>query len=101
MQTTKAEQDKRTKKIDIVRELGKKLVSGYYVPEDLLPSINELKEEFGVSLSVVREAFKVLYSKGLIESRQKRGTIVCRQTDWNLLDEDILQWYAEAEKDTI
>jgi len=98
MQTTKAEQDKRTKQIDVVRELGKKLVSGYYVPEDLLPSINELKEEFGVSLSVVREAFKVLYSKGLIESRQKRGTIVCRQTDWNLLDEDVLQWYAETER---
>ena len=63
---------KRKRQIDIVQELWMELVSGAYAAGDLLPSISGLKEEYGVSMSVIREALKVLSGKGLIESRQKR-----------------------------
>ena len=41
------------------------LVSGAYAAGDLLPSISGLKEEYGVSMSVIRKALKVLSGKGL------------------------------------
>ncbi|KRO48397.1 MAG: hypothetical protein ABR71_05915, partial [Actinobacteria bacterium BACL4 MAG-120820-bin23] len=41
---------------------------------------------------VVREALKVLHDKGLTRPRTKTGTIVLERSEWNLLDEDILNW---------
>jgi DNA-binding FadR family transcriptional regulator len=45
-------------------------------PGTTLPDETALSERFGVSRTVVREAIKVLASKGLVESRPKVGTQV-------------------------
>jgi DNA-binding FadR family transcriptional regulator len=61
-----------------------------------LPREAELMERFGVSRTVLREALRTLTSKGLIESRPKIGTRVRPRDAWNLLDADMLEWYARV-----
>lgn len=53
-------------------------------------------EKFGVSRTVLREAVRTLTSKGLVESRPKVGTRVRPRHAWNLLDADLLDWYAQV-----
>jgi DNA-binding FadR family transcriptional regulator len=48
--------------------------------------------EFGVSRTALREAIKVLESKGLVEVRRKTGTRIRPRRDWNALDPEILSW---------
>ena len=75
----------------IVEQMGVRIVGGTYPPGALLFS-EHLEGEFAVSKTVVREALKVLAAKGLVESRQKRGTVVLPRESWNLLDGDVLRW---------
>jgi DNA-binding FadR family transcriptional regulator len=58
-----------------------------------------LQAEFDVSLTVLREALKVLAAKGLVDARQRRGTYVRPRADWNLLDADIIRWQFSGRKD--
>jgi GntR family transcriptional regulator, galactonate operon transcriptional repressor len=79
-----------------VELLGSRIVQGVYSPGTaLLPE--ELEGELGISKSVLREALRVLAAKGLVVSRQKRGTIVRSRSDWNLLDESLLRWLGEPD----
>ncbi len=75
----------------IVEQIGVRIVGGSYQPGAPLFA-DHLEQEFDVSKTVVREALKVLAAKGLVESRQKRGTVVRLRRAWNLLDEDVLRW---------
>ncbi|RKT12207.1 DNA-binding FadR family transcriptional regulator [Streptomyces sp. 1114.5] len=74
-----------------VEVIGEQIVRGTYAPGDSLHP-DRIEQELGVSKTVVREALRVLASKGLIDSRQKRGTFVRPRADWNLLDSDLLRW---------
>ena len=76
----------------IAHELGKRIVGGSYEPGDLLPPEAAIGQEMAVSRTALREAFKVLTAKGLIESRPKVGTRVRARKDWNMLDPDVLSW---------
>ena len=51
---------------------------------------------FDVSRSAVREAIKMLMAKGLLSSRPKIGSWVEPRERWNLLDRDVLGWYAAS-----
>ncbi|MCR4425111.1 MAG: FadR family transcriptional regulator [Firmicutes bacterium] len=42
----------------------------------MLPSENSLAQSFGVSRTVIREAFKVLKAKGLVDVQPGKGTVV-------------------------
>ena len=50
------------------------IVAGVYQPDELVPGEIELCRRFGASRTVVREAFKLLSAKGLIDSRKRTGT---------------------------
>jgi DNA-binding FadR family transcriptional regulator len=74
-----------------VETLGSRIVGGHYAPGTAL-SPELLEAEFGISKSVLREALRVLAAKGLVDSRQKRGTVIRPRASWSLLDADLLRW---------
>lgn len=80
----------------VVLSVGKDIVSGRLKPEQALPREAEWATAFGVSRTVIREATKVLISKRLVESRPRAGTKVRAESDWNILDPDVLRWMLEA-----
>jgi len=58
----------------------------------MLPREAELEARFGVSRTVVREAVKVLISKGLLSSSSGIGTWVLPPHSWNFLDPAVFSW---------
>lgn len=86
---------------EVINTLGQRIVSGKYEVGRPLPAEAALMEEFGVSRTSLREAIKVLAAKGLVESRQRVGTIVRAKELWNVFDGDVIIWYhheGKAEK---
>ena len=79
----------------IVHTLGRRILSGELKPGHVF-DLAEVERDFGVSRTAVREAMKVLAAKGLVDSRQKRGTFVRPRVDWNLLDADVIRWQFEG-----
>lgn len=75
----------------LVHELGSKIVGGSYPPGAAL-SLDGLCAEYDVSRPTVREALRVLESKGLLRVRQSLGTRVQPMEAWNLLDADVVCW---------
>lgn len=85
----------------IVEKIGGRIVRGEYGAGALLHA-ETLEREFGASKTAVREALKVLAAKGLLDSRQRRGTFVLPRTSWSLLDPDLLRWLlAEPTRDFV
>jgi DNA-binding FadR family transcriptional regulator len=76
----------------LARELGMKIVSGEYRPGESLPGEIAASQTHRVSRNAYREAVRILAAKGLVESRQKAGTLVTERSRWNLLDPDVLDW---------
>ena len=74
-----------------VEVLGARIVGGRYAPGAAL-SPDAIESEFGISKSVLREALRVLAAKGLVDARQKRGTVIRQRSSWSLLDADVLRW---------
>jgi GntR family galactonate operon transcriptional repressor len=75
----------------LVDSLGRQIVGGRFAPGDTL-DVNALQAEREVSKTALREALRVLAGKGLVDARQKRGTIVRPAASWNQLDPDVLRW---------
>ena len=81
----------------VTNEIGLRIVRGDLEPGQVLPNESELGTQLGVGRSVMREAIKVLASKGFVASRPKIGTTVQPRSNWNLLDADVLSWRARVE----
>ncbi|GAA2208433.1 GntR family transcriptional regulator [Nonomuraea monospora] len=60
----------------LVQNLQRRIESGTYPPGSLLPSENQLIQEFGVSRPTVVAALRVLREQGWIESQQGKGRFV-------------------------
>jgi DNA-binding FadR family transcriptional regulator len=80
----------------VVREIGGKILSGDYPVGQIIPTDAALCAELRISRTALREAMIVLGGKGFIESRQKIGTVVRPQEEWNMLDADVLAWRIES-----
>lgn len=78
-----------------VELLGTRIIRGDYQPGEVLDPV-EVEHELDVSRTVVREALRVLAAKGLVGAKPKRGTFVRPQSDWSLLDPEVLQWQFDA-----
>jgi GntR family galactonate operon transcriptional repressor len=63
-----------------------------YPSGTLLPRENDLCAQYGVSRTVIRESLKTLESKGLVRGKPRVGTTVCEKDDWNILDQQVLEW---------
>ncbi|TIM07815.1 FadR/GntR family transcriptional regulator [Mesorhizobium sp.] len=80
----------------LANEIGLRIVRGDYPPGTILPNEAKWSETFDVSRSAVREAIKMLMAKSLLASRPKIGSWVEPKERWNLLDRDVLAWYATS-----
>ena len=78
----------------LANEIGMRIVRGDYPPGTILPNEVKWSETFDASRSAVREAIKMLMAKSLLSSRPKVGSWVEPRERWNLLDRDVLSWYA-------
>jgi DNA-binding FadR family transcriptional regulator len=78
----------------VANEIGLRIVRGDYPPGAILPNEAKWSEIFSVSRSAVRESVKMLMAKGLLASRPRIGSWVEPRERWNLLDRDVLTWYA-------
>ncbi|AMX01339.1 FadR/GntR family transcriptional regulator [Microbulbifer thermotolerans] len=87
----------RNLNIQIAREIAQKILSGTLAQGSIIPGEVYLCSQFGVSRTVLREAIKLLKSKGMLESKPKVGTRVCCKTRWNFLDAQLLEWMTEVE----
>ena len=90
---------RRPKSANVVDALGLKIISGELLPGDLLPTEAELSRHLGISRPSLREALRALAQKGLLEGRTRRGTTINDKRHWNVLDPDVLRWFANAPPD--
>ena len=76
----------------VASQLGHLIAQGRLEPGSILPNEAALGKDFGVSRTALREAIKVLASKGLVEVRRKTGTRINAHAQWNMLDPEVLGW---------
>ena len=76
----------------LVQKLGSSIVRGELPAGKPLPIEAELGKKFGASRTVMREAVKILSTKGLIGQRPRVGTYVHPEEKWDLLDAEVLKW---------
>ncbi|WP_176086562.1 FadR/GntR family transcriptional regulator [Martelella sp. HB161492] len=86
------ESSKRGLNMQVAAAIAARILSGDIAENEAIPSEMTLCEQMGISRTTIREATKLLASKGLLESRPKTGTRVMPRTHWNVLDPQILEW---------
>lgn len=80
----------------VTQELGKSIISGEFKLRPGITTEAMLCNEFEVSRTSVREAVKMLTSKGLISSHPKQGIKVESKEQWNLYDKNVLTWIMQS-----
>jgi DNA-binding FadR family transcriptional regulator len=83
---------KRSLHVQVAREIARGVLSGELAQGSILPGEMALCEQFGISRTALREAVKLLTSKGLLESKPKVGTRVVNRAYWNFLDPQLIEW---------
>ena len=84
----------------VVETLGRRVAARHYSEGEVLPVEQELASSLGVGRNALREAVKVLSSKGLIVTGPRTGTRIRPRAEWNMLDPDVLSWHADPETAT-
>ncbi|MBO0467643.1 trehalose operon repressor [Enterococcus plantarum] len=69
---------------DIFLELEKGILEGDYQPGTLLPSENQLVEQYSVSRETIRKALNLLINAGYIQKQQGKGSIVLNVRKFDL-----------------
>lgn len=88
-----------TKTDKIIVVLGKKIISGNYLQGAALPAEASLCAEYDTSRNIIREVYRVLAAKRLIEIKRFCGAFVLPKSQWNYLDTELLQWVLEQDYD--
>lgn len=83
---------KRSLHVQVAREIARGILSDELKQGSIIPGEMALCEQFGISRTALREAVKLLTSKGLLESRPKIGTRVLKREYWNFLDPQLIEW---------
>lgn len=88
---------KRTNLLDqVADDIGVAVINGTFPVGEMLPTEPELCARFGVSRTVVREAVKLLSSKGLLKTSSGKGTWVPPANEWNYLDPRVFSWIQQS-----
>jgi len=78
--------------VQVASTIARRILSGDVTPGTVLPGEMILSVQMGISRTALREAVKLLNSKGLLRSKSKIGTIVVEKSNWNYLDPQLLEW---------
>ena len=81
----------------VIEEVGRRILAGEFPPGTPLPREESLCGMLGISRTALREALRVLASKGLVEPKRKIGTVIRPRPEWNFLDADVLSWRLEGQ----
>ncbi len=81
-----------SKTAQLVNIIGRSIVKGDYKAGDVFESENALCKEYQVSRGVIRELLQRLSEKGLIEKRMHSSWRVCSKEEWNIFDDDLIDW---------
>lgn len=57
----------------IILTLGEEIVAGHFAPGAALPAESDLCDRFSTSRNIIREVFRALMAKRLIEVKRYRG----------------------------
>lgn len=82
----------RSLHVQVAREIARKILANELQQNQIIPNEKVLCTQFDVSRTALREAVKLLTSKGLLESKPKVGTRVKGREHWNFLDSQLLDW---------
>ncbi|MDT7726998.1 MAG: hypothetical protein QOI21_3574 [Actinomycetota bacterium] len=75
----------------IIDEVGRLIVEGVYGAEQpIVPE--DIGRRFQASRTVVREALRVLESKGMVTARPRVGTWTLPPEKWDAIDPDVIAW---------
>ncbi len=74
----------------VAAKLTELVAGGTLVPGEVLPNETELAARFGVGKSAIREAVKIVVTRGLLTVQQGFGTVVNPRDRWNLHDPGVL-----------
>jgi DNA-binding FadR family transcriptional regulator len=77
---------------NVTRAIATDICADVFPIGAFLPTEAELCLRYGVSRTVIRESLKILESKGLVRGRSRVGTVVCPKEEWNILDQQVLEW---------
>jgi len=78
--------------VQVARNISRSILSGEIPPGTKIPNEQSLCKQFAISRTALREALKLIISKGLLLSKSKVGTTVTEQNNWNYFDPQLLQW---------
>jgi GntR family galactonate operon transcriptional repressor len=81
----------------IAGDIGRRITLGELKVGDTLPKEADMLSGLGVSRTTLREALKILSTKGFIEAKPRLGTRVRAAEHWNTLDPVVLSWQGDAE----
>jgi len=73
----------------VVKEILKFIKEGAIKPGDRLPTMQNMSKTFKIGLSSVREGLQKLYSMGIIEIHQGRGTYITDKIDLDAISANI------------
>uniref|UniRef100_UPI0031013628 FadR/GntR family transcriptional regulator n=1 Tax=Neorhizobium sp. EC2-8 TaxID=3129230 RepID=UPI0031013628 len=90
---------RRPVKDNLLHVLVDKIVSGELAEGSTLPNEAELKEQYGVSRTTLRESMQHIVAQGMVRSRTRAGTIVLPREHWNYLDPIVLDAAMRHPKD--
>lgn len=76
----------------VARKIFTAISAGHFAEGSILPNEHTLGETLGVSRTALREAIKGLSSKGMLETRRRRGTQVTDRSQWTLVDGEVINW---------
>lgn len=68
----------QTLTLSITSDLENQIIEGSLKPGEKIPNEQELMKHYNVSRSTLREAIKLLISKGTLEIQRGKGTFVCQ-----------------------
>ncbi|KXB53357.1 FCD domain protein [Corynebacterium sp. CMW7794] len=81
----------------VLDEIGAEIVTGV-IKTDQRFTLQDISVRFGISRTVAREAMRALEQMGLVMSSRRVGLTVLPMTEWNVFDQQVINWRLAGEK---